>query len=230
MDEFPTQGEDRRELRKIFFEKIPVKKPIPLHAALFEKLVSLIQSAKRSGESAAAQFLEDLIDACVMECYFREHMAQRDLLFLDDLAPHLVDYEATTDGAKQREFLANLHRTSTRRRQRSATASSASPPTAQTSLPSSKLRQSMKSRLHRIAIQNFKAFREPFSSTSMAVTCSFTARTVRASLRSTGRSILSPERWQTPKEASPNISNLVERRVSHFHEQAAPPQPPAKSP
>ena len=28
-----------------------------------------------------ASFLEDLIDACVMECYFREHMAERDLLF-----------------------------------------------------------------------------------------------------------------------------------------------------
>ena len=28
----------------------------------------------------SAAFLEDLIDACVMECYFREQMAERDLL------------------------------------------------------------------------------------------------------------------------------------------------------
>jgi adenine-specific DNA-methyltransferase len=111
MDDFPTQGEDRRELRKIFFEKIPVKKPTALQATLFEKLVSIVQSAKRLRESAAAQFLEDLIDACVMECYFREHMAQRDLLLLDDLAPHLADYEATANEAKHREFLANFHRT-----------------------------------------------------------------------------------------------------------------------
>ena len=33
-----------------------------------------------------SSFLEDLIDACVMECYFREHMLQRDLLFHDDVA------------------------------------------------------------------------------------------------------------------------------------------------
>ncbi|MFN3408986.1 MAG: hypothetical protein ACK45B_08345 [Limisphaerales bacterium] len=33
--------------------------------------------------------------ACVMECYFREHMAERDLLFLDDLAPHLGSVEQT---------------------------------------------------------------------------------------------------------------------------------------
>ncbi len=36
-------------------------------------------------------FLEDLIDACVMECYFREHMLQRDLLFHDDVAQILEE-------------------------------------------------------------------------------------------------------------------------------------------
>lgn len=34
-------------------------------------------------------FLEELIDACVMESYFREHMAERDLLFHDTVAAHL---------------------------------------------------------------------------------------------------------------------------------------------
>ena len=43
-------------------------------------------------EAGISGFLDDLIDACVMECYFREHMAERDLLFLDELAPHLADY------------------------------------------------------------------------------------------------------------------------------------------
>jgi len=33
-----------------------------------------------------SSFLEDLINACVMECYFREHMAERNLLFHDDVA------------------------------------------------------------------------------------------------------------------------------------------------
>jgi hypothetical protein len=40
-------------------------------------------------------FLADLSDACVMECYFRDHMAERDLLFLDDLAGPLSAYDLT---------------------------------------------------------------------------------------------------------------------------------------
>jgi len=33
-----------------------------------------------------------VVDACVMKCYFREHMAERDLLFHDTLKPHLAAY------------------------------------------------------------------------------------------------------------------------------------------
>lgn len=40
--------------------------------------------------SGAAAFLEDLIHACVMESTFREHIAERDLLFHDTVAPHLA--------------------------------------------------------------------------------------------------------------------------------------------
>ena len=61
--------------------------------------------------SSIALFLEDLIDACVMECYFRQHMAERDLLLLDDLALHLGAYVPDALDAQQGEFLAQLHRT-----------------------------------------------------------------------------------------------------------------------
>jgi hypothetical protein len=111
MDEFPTQGEDRRELRKVFFEKLAIKKPTVAQKRGFDVLVLLVQLAKRGAEDAAAQFLEDLIDACVMECYFREHMAERDLLFLDELAPHLDAYDPEASEAKQRDFLTHLHST-----------------------------------------------------------------------------------------------------------------------
>ena len=49
---------------------------------------ALIPFAKSDAGASpgAAAFLEDLIDACVMECYFREHMAERDLLFHDTVA------------------------------------------------------------------------------------------------------------------------------------------------
>lgn len=50
-------------------------------------------------------------DACVMECYFREHMAKRDLLFLDDFAPPLAAYNPHASESQQREFIAQLHHT-----------------------------------------------------------------------------------------------------------------------
>ena len=48
------------------------------------------KSPSFSGAPGAAAFLEDLIDACVMDSTFREHMSERDLLFHDPVAPHLA--------------------------------------------------------------------------------------------------------------------------------------------
>lgn len=86
MDNFPNLGEDRRELRKIFMDKVPVKKPDATQADLFEVLVPLTQAAKAQGQATgdsahalAADFLVEVIDACVMELYFAQHMAERKL-------------------------------------------------------------------------------------------------------------------------------------------------------
>ena len=49
-----------------------------------------------------------LIDACVMECYFRDHMAERDLLFHDLVAPHLAGYDPDSSESQQRDFLTHL--------------------------------------------------------------------------------------------------------------------------
>ncbi len=62
-------------------------------------------------DNTVRAFLADLSDACVMECYFREHMAERSLLFLDDLAEHLSAYDSNESEAKQCEFLTELYRT-----------------------------------------------------------------------------------------------------------------------
>jgi adenine-specific DNA-methyltransferase len=110
-DNFPELTGNTYEVRKIFVEKIPVKKPTAGQAALFEKLVPLVQLAKEIDEKIPGAFLEDLIDACVMECYFHDHMAERDLLFHATLAPHLANYDPEASEAKQREFLADLHLT-----------------------------------------------------------------------------------------------------------------------
>ncbi len=74
-------------------------------------LVRCILAAKHSGDEAPASFLEDLIDACVMECYFPEHMVERDLLFCDTVAPHLTAYDPTASEAQQREFVTHLQAT-----------------------------------------------------------------------------------------------------------------------
>jgi hypothetical protein len=110
-DNFPEYSGNAYRLFASFMAKIPLKKPTPGHAALFAKLIPMVQLAKRVGDEAPAQFFEDLIDACIMECYFREHMAERKLLFLDDLGPHLSKFDPNNADLEQREVLAHLYRT-----------------------------------------------------------------------------------------------------------------------
>lgn len=68
----------------------------------------LIQLAKAEEQDAAYQLLETLIDACVMECYFRDHMAERDLLFHDTIAEALNEYNPDAPEAEQVSSLATL--------------------------------------------------------------------------------------------------------------------------
>lgn len=112
-DNFPELMGNTYEVRKIFMDKIPVKKPTAAEVSLFERLVPLIQFAKSDAGASpgAAAFLEDIIDACVIEGYFREHMAERDLLFHDTVAPHLAAYAPEASAAQQRDFLTHLHQT-----------------------------------------------------------------------------------------------------------------------
>jgi adenine-specific DNA-methyltransferase len=110
-ENFPELKGNTYEVRKIFVELIPIKKPTNNESSLFKTLVPLIQFAKVIGDEAAFKFLEDLIDACVMECYFHEHMAERDLLFLIDLVAYLDGYDPDSTEAKQRDFLDHFHHT-----------------------------------------------------------------------------------------------------------------------
>lgn len=85
-DNFPELLGNSYELSKIFMDKVPIKKPEAAQAALFETLVPWVQAAKVKAQTAndpshaiAADFLNHVIDACVMELYFAKHMAERDL-------------------------------------------------------------------------------------------------------------------------------------------------------
>ena len=109
-----TSLEEGRTFSQIdidMLDEIPVAIPSSTNEVIVAKLVRIVNMSHKVGESAAQQFFEDLIDASVMECYFREHMAEHDLLFLDDLAPHLSAYDPSASDSQQREFIAHLHRT-----------------------------------------------------------------------------------------------------------------------
>jgi hypothetical protein len=93
---------------------IPIPKEPPSKQTIIGSIVTLVQFGYLDGNSrltAAAVFLEDLIDGCVMECYFREHMTERDLLFHDILVPHLAAYNPNASAAQNHDFLVRLHQT-----------------------------------------------------------------------------------------------------------------------
>ena len=86
-----------------------VNKPTAAQLDVLGRLRAFAASTKV--DDAIRSFLVDLSDACSMECYFREHMAERDLLVLDDIADHLAEYDPNESETKQREFLTKLYRT-----------------------------------------------------------------------------------------------------------------------
>ncbi len=93
-------------------EALPFPAAIPPQAeATLTAVVDCLLAAMRLGEEAVSTFFDTLMDACVFELYFRDHMAERDLLFLDDLTPHLAAYKPDASEALQRECIAHLYKT-----------------------------------------------------------------------------------------------------------------------
>lgn len=98
--------------KKAFLEQLPVPRLENSKQKIFEYFVDLIQLAKKDNDSslfAIVKFLEDLVDACVFELYFHEHMAERNLLFLDDVEGLLDKYDQTESVTKKQEFLTNFY-------------------------------------------------------------------------------------------------------------------------
>ena len=107
----PRIGNTYIETKIIHLKRVPVPKLILQHSSIFGNLTDQIIEAISLSESAVIDFLQELLDACVMECHFPDHMAERDLVFLDDLAPHLHGYTSNASDASQREFLDHFYRT-----------------------------------------------------------------------------------------------------------------------
>lgn len=97
----------------MFLKNVPIPQLGATDGRCLSTLVRLI-SQSLDGEfdnPPATEFIIDLIDACVMECYFGDHMAERELRFLDHLAPHLEAYDPQASETHQREFVEHLYRT-----------------------------------------------------------------------------------------------------------------------
>jgi adenine-specific DNA-methyltransferase len=91
-------------------EALPFPAAIPADAdRVLSVLVDSLLAANRFGETAVSAFFENLIDACVLELYFGEHMAEHDLLFLDNLAQQLENYSIDTSESQQRDLIAELY-------------------------------------------------------------------------------------------------------------------------
>jgi adenine-specific DNA-methyltransferase len=56
-------------------------------------------------------FVEEIIDACVMECYFRDHMADRDLLFHNLTKELVTNFDAQATDKEQLKCLSQFYQT-----------------------------------------------------------------------------------------------------------------------
>lgn len=106
----PRLGNTFVETKIIHLNRIPVSPEVLENRIIFSQLVDLIIQGGAASMVVEVNMLENLIDACVMECYFNKHMAERDLLFLDDTRALLGNYDSTESEAKQQEFLTNFYK------------------------------------------------------------------------------------------------------------------------
>ena len=74
-------------------------------------LVALMQCAIECSEDVFVYFLQDLIDAFVMECYFHDHMQERDLLFQSDVAALVDKFDPESSESEQLKFLEHFYQT-----------------------------------------------------------------------------------------------------------------------
>ena len=115
-DNFPEYSGNAYRVKKLFLEQIPIKKPDTAQAALFETLVPLVQAAKAVAQSSsdqrlvlAADFLVEVIDACVMEAYFAQHMAEKGLEITAHVRLLLPGNLATLSQAQLAEAALSFH-------------------------------------------------------------------------------------------------------------------------
>jgi adenine-specific DNA-methyltransferase len=92
---------------------IPVPKVGAPECAILDTIGSLqvLTVSKAKSDEMISHLIRDVADACIMECYFREHMAERDLLLIEEITPYLDGYDRGASEKEQNDFLEHFHRT-----------------------------------------------------------------------------------------------------------------------
>jgi hypothetical protein len=107
----PRLGNTYIETKIIHLKRVPVSPMLLNRSDEFASMTDLMIAGVKEKSKIQTAFLRDLIDACVLECYFHDHMAERDLLFLDDLSPHLDVLDTVSSTVKQLDLLNHLNNT-----------------------------------------------------------------------------------------------------------------------
>ena len=99
------------QVDKAPLQEIPIAEPSMKIQETIGALVLLLQlDGEAESSHANTRRLEELLDACIMECYFGDHMAGQDLRILANVAPHLSLFDPKASKAKQQRFLTSLQR------------------------------------------------------------------------------------------------------------------------
>jgi hypothetical protein len=119
-DNFPEYSGNACRMFAVFFKKIPIRRPDSTTVPLFETLVDHIQFVKAAanhstsnGTSPAviAAFLEELIDACVMEVYFSEHMADKKLTVIIEVDKAIKPFPKTVSDSTKWQQIQSIYDT-----------------------------------------------------------------------------------------------------------------------
>ena len=109
-----TTLEEGRTLSQIdidILDEIPVPGLATNSVYAIAVLIRMLIDAYSLLGSNIQRFLDELIDACIMECYFHEHMRDRNLLFLAEVMPLLENYDPNASGQEQQAFLDHFYQT-----------------------------------------------------------------------------------------------------------------------
>ena len=113
-DNFPEIPGNTRRVKKVFFEKIPIKKPTTSQSSLFSKLVAAVQFAKKEKQVIPASNMEGVINGLVCQLYFNEHMQEKQIDILQFVKKDLAgvmqdrDFEQLPDSEKE-NIINQLH-------------------------------------------------------------------------------------------------------------------------